>query len=207
MPIEPKLEVKRHRLTKAERTQLVLSKELKEISVGLLLGDLYGEKQKTSINIRFVFNQGIIHKDYLFHLFELFQDYCPSDPKIGNHLSDKITGKVHSSIRFSTYSLPCFNEYYDLFYPNGIKKKVVPLNIGALLTPLGLAYWICDDGNNDRGAVRLCTNCFTHDEVKLLVSVLTDKINLRCSINKAGNGFIIRISQKSLPVLLALLKT
>jgi hypothetical protein len=26
-------------------------------------------------------------------------------------------------------------------------KKVVPLNIDELLTPLGLCYWICDDGS------------------------------------------------------------
>ena len=26
-------------------------------------------------------------------------------------------------------------------------KKIVPLNIGELLTALGLCYWICDDGS------------------------------------------------------------
>jgi hypothetical protein len=35
--------------------------------------------------------------------------------------------------------LPCFNEYYDLFYLNG-KKKVVPKNIGELLIARSLAY-------------------------------------------------------------------
>jgi hypothetical protein len=34
-------------------------------------------------------------------------------------------------------SLPCLNELNQLFYPEG--KKVVPLNIGDLLTPAGLA--------------------------------------------------------------------
>lgn len=40
--------------------------------------------------------------------------------------------------RFNTYSLPCFNYYYDLFYVDKVKR--VPFNIGELLTPLGLAY-------------------------------------------------------------------
>ena len=43
-------------------------------------------------------------------------------------------------------------------------------------------------------------------EVELLVKVLTDKFNLKCTINRNKNGFIIRISSKSLPILQALLK-
>jgi len=73
---------------------------------------------------------------------------------------------------------------------------------------LGLAYWICDDGTfvkKDRGVV-LYTNSFSIDEVKLLVSVLTDKFNLKCTINKNNGKDIIRISSKSLPDLQNLLK-
>ena len=40
--------------------------------------------------------------------------------------------------------LPCFNKLYLLFYK--VKKKVIPSNIGDYLTPLSLAYWICDEG-------------------------------------------------------------
>jgi hypothetical protein len=50
----------------------------------------------------------------------------------------------HSRVRFHTYSLPCFNELRDLFYVEN--KKVIPSNIGDLLTLEGLCYWICDDG-------------------------------------------------------------
>jgi hypothetical protein len=129
---------KRRSLTNKEREQFTLSQKLKQIAVGLLLGDLNAEKQKTSKNVRLRFVQGTVHKEYLLDLFERFKDYCPVDPKIINHLPDKITGKVHSSIRFSTYSLPCFNEFYDLFYPEGI--KIVPQNIAELITPIGLAF-------------------------------------------------------------------
>jgi len=59
-------------------------------------------------------------------------------PKIDNRLPDKRTGNVYTRVRFNTYSLPCFQELYNLFYPSG--KKIVPLNIGELLTPMGLAY-------------------------------------------------------------------
>jgi hypothetical protein len=119
----------------------------------------------------------------------------------------KKTGKVHSAIFFRTFALPCFKELYELFYVEG--SKVVPLNIGELLTPLGLCYWISDDGTFDKinRAVRLCTNSFSLDEVQLLVSVLTNKFNLKCTINKQRGAYIIRISSKSLPDLQNLLKT
>ena len=51
---------------------------------------------------------------------------------------------IHRWVKFNTYYLPCFNEFYSLFYP--IDKKVIPLNIGELLTDKGLAYWAMDDG-------------------------------------------------------------
>jgi hypothetical protein len=81
-------------------------------------------------------------------------------------------------------------------------------NIGDLLTPLSLAYWICDDGcfHKTQRSLILCTNSFTLEEVNLLMSVLNNKFNLQCTINKHGNGFRIRTSSKSLPVLQSLLK-
>jgi len=65
-------------------------------------------------------------------------------PKITNRKEDKRTGKVYNSLIFKTRMLPCFNYLWDLFYDNKIKK--VPLNIGELLTEVGLAFLIMDDG-------------------------------------------------------------
>ena len=59
-------------------------------------------------------------------------------------MAHKQTEKVYPYIRFEARTLPCFNYYYDIYYLNG--KKTVPSNIGDLLTPLGLCYWIADDG-------------------------------------------------------------
>ena len=68
--------------------------------------------------------------------------------------------------------------------------------MAELLTPLGLAYWICVDGSFDKRdrALVLSTHSFTLAEVKLLVEVLTDKFGLKCTINTNNGGFIIRIS-------------
>ena len=49
---------------------------------------------------------------------------------------DKRTSKIYSTLHFSTRSLPFFNLYHQLFYVN--KVKVVPSNIGILLSPVAL---------------------------------------------------------------------
>jgi len=79
---------------------------------------------------------------------------------------------------FHTFAFSCFNGFVDLFYPNGI--KIVPANIGELLTPVGLAFWIMDDGGLSHGNLLLQTNSYTFEEVQLLVNVLQTKFNLSC---------------------------
>ena len=121
------------RLTNLERAQFSLPQDLKEILVGLFLGDLSAQKRSSKGNTNLHFEQGYLHKDYISHLYDIFKSYCNSEPKTSNRLPDKRTGAVYTRIQFVTVSLPCFNEFYACFYPGG--KKKVPLNIGQLLTP------------------------------------------------------------------------
>jgi hypothetical protein len=99
--------------------------------VGLLLGDLCASKHKLGVNPILRFEQGLVHKDYIFHLYELFKDYCMAVPKISNMLPDKRTGKIYTRVQFHTRALPCF-----------------------------VAYWIADDGTFNKlyRCVILCTN-------------------------------------------------
>jgi len=164
--------VKPNRLTKLEKQQFTIPENLKEILIGLLLGDLNIERPSLNWNARLRFVQGLVHEDYIFHLYELFSSYCRSVPKTTSRLPDKRTGKIYASIYFYSYALPCINEFFDLFYVNG--EKIVPLNIGELLTPLGLAYLISDDGSfqKSHSMVILCTESFSFEEVTLLAGVL-----------------------------------
>lgn len=130
--------IKSSGLTQKEREEFSLSSDLKGILVGLILGDLHIKKEKRSKNPRLIFFQGIIHKDYLHHLYELFKSYCLNPPKTYNPKIDKRTGKVYPNVVFRTYALPCFGELYDLFYL--AKKKIVPANIADLITEASLAY-------------------------------------------------------------------
>jgi hypothetical protein len=120
------------------KSHLELSTKLREILVGLLLGDLCAHIQKKRVNPILRFEQGFVHKDYLDHLYDLFEAYCLTAPKIYTRLPNKITGKIYSSVKFYTCALPCFIELYNICYPEG--RKIVPANIGDLISPLGLAY-------------------------------------------------------------------
>ena len=51
---------------------------------------------------------------------------------------------------------------YEKFYVNG--QKVVPANIADILTPVGLAYWIMDDGGFTGTGLKIYTNAFSQDD-------------------------------------------
>lgn len=191
--------IRRKRLTQKEKAAFTISNDLKEILVGLLLGDLHGRYRygKTS----FIFKQGFIHQEYIYHLYDLFIKYCPRAPKLSKSLPDFRTGKIYNSISFFTYTLPCFNELYNLFYKSG--KKVIPNNIEELLKPIGLAYWIADDGswNKVNRYVSLSTESFKLEEVELLIKVLNKNFNLSCYKSKNGTTYKIIIPSYSISVL------
>ena len=90
-------------------------------------------------NARLVFAQGDKNASYLLYLYELFQEYVLTPPKISKSI-DKKTGKLKYKLSFASLSLPCFNELYELFYTSDSGKKIIPKNIGDLLTPISLAY-------------------------------------------------------------------
>jgi hypothetical protein len=84
---------------------------------------------------------------------------------------DKRTNNTYISISFATLTLPCFTYYKKLYY-NSNNNKIVPLNINQLLTPIGLSYWIMDDGSLQNKGLHLSVYAFSYDNVLLLKSIL-----------------------------------
>ena len=173
---------------------LPLPPQLFEISIGLALGDLHIYRTKTQ-NASFHFEQSIKNKEYLFHLFNLFKDYCKSEPTIRNRL-DKVSGNPYSSIRFTTRQLSCFTQIHNIFYLNGI--KIVPSNIEKYLTPVGLAYWAMDDGSKAGSGFYFNTHSYTLEEQELLKSILFSKFGLLCNIHKHKNQYKLYIIASSI---------
>ena len=125
---------------KSVKSNLTISSDLEDIIIGLILGDLHAEKINLKSNTRLQFKQSYKNKDYIDHLYSLFEPYCGSKPKAMSYFDSRFNkNKVYNSIRFSTLSLPCFNKFRKMFY-NWSGIKFIPYNLDKLLTAKGLSY-------------------------------------------------------------------
>jgi len=175
-----------------------------QILVGLILGDLFVQRRKPNWNSSLAFWQGADNKDYVFHLFDIFKEFCNKEPQITSRI-DKRNNKTYSYAHFTTRNLLSFNCYRELFYLNGVKR--VPGNIGDLLAPISLAYWAMDDGYADGKGFMFCTDSFLKDEVILLTQILQDKFKLDCSVREIIPGRCrIYIKSKSMATFRALVE-
>ena len=129
------------RLNSNERNLIKLSSDLKDMMIGLLLGDGHIVRRSSTGNCRFVYAQSsTVHKEYFYFVYNsFFPLYFTKDykPQVRNSL-DKRNNTMYHVLTFTTMQLPCFNVYKDLFYLN--RTKLVPHNIYDLLTAKGLAF-------------------------------------------------------------------
>lgn len=173
------------RLTKIERQAINMPEYQGQALIGLLLGDGWLSMRSLASNARFGFAQsGKVEKlDYFWHIFNLFSFFCtPGLTPTIKTFARVGYDTVLTSISFVTMQLPCFNVYYQMFYVNG--KRIVPYNIGELLTNVGLAYWIMDDGSIQNNGLHLNVYGFDPESVNRLILVLQQNFGLTCSIHK-----------------------
>lgn len=185
------------------------------VLVGCLLGDCHANISKTNTpGTRFHFKQSGRHKDYLFFLYDFFQErgYCskslPREYKtiLKNTLN---VSKTYYGYEFYLFTFSSLNWLYFLFYNNG--TKTIRPELINYLTPMSLAFLIMDDGGWVSGSksVRIATNNFTKEEVELLKSMFETKFGLNCTVQllskKGGNTpkdkYSIYVKVSSLPKL------
>ena len=191
---------------KSAKYDLELNADLKEIIIGLMLGDLFAEKRNPNSNTRLQFKQSIKNKVYIEHLYSIFKDYCNSEPKITTSI-DQRPGKkdLNISIKFWTQSLPCFNQFRELFYDE-LGTKYIPSNLDELITPRSLAYWAMDDGYKSSKGFYFCTESFTLEDNHKLKYILKNKFDLDCGIHKHTNGHRLYIFSSSKEKFIQLVK-
>ena len=128
------------RLSSVERALMIIPDDLKEVLIGILLGDGHIVKRSSTANSRLVYAQtAVSHKEYFDYVYSFFKDLCVNDytPQL-RIVRDNRTNKIYSAISFTTMQFPCFNAFKEMFYQNNV--KIVPDNIHQLLTPKGLAF-------------------------------------------------------------------
>jgi len=173
-----------------------LSPELKDVLIGTLLGDCSLQTYTHGRTWRARFLQSDQHRDYLFHLYELYKDYVGTPPK----LSDDGLGNKRWS--FNTRVVPELNSFADLFYEKRGDKfvKVIKPEVCKLITPLSLAYWYMDDGSlktvKNTQAYILCTDSFIKDEVLMLGEMFKSIYDIHVSYHLKGGNYRIYIPVK-----------
>ena len=195
------------KLSKKYKEEYELTPEQKETIVGVILGDGSLQKLNERSNTRLkIDNAYPDQEEFVNRLREIFDPITNMKPKVLIR-NDKRSNKTTQSLFFWTLTLPCLNYYYNLFYKDII--KLIPNNIGELLTEKGLAFWIMGDGmyRKDRGGVVICTDSFTLQGTELLVNVLVNKYGLSASIQiHRENVYRIYIHKKSIDTLKDLIK-
>lgn len=155
------------------------NRDVLSVIFGSLLGDGYANS-RTIEGVRFSFKQSIIHKDYLFYLYYFFfeRGYCSNlEPR---KYTRRLKEKTYYGYEFNVYTFRSLKWIHKMFYKKG--RKYINPGIVNYITPLSLAIWIMDDGGWAKPGVRLATNSFTLEEVKLLHNMLVKKFNLDCTI-------------------------
>ena len=150
----------------------------KDILVGCCLGDISFDVFHSTGKARFQMFHSLKQEDYLRHKYLIFEEYCKSSPKYRD-------GK-YKGIFFNTVLSEEIYEFAKMFFNGNVRG--VPQNIEDLLTPIGLAYWFCDDGTscyaiskrvkNIKSFVKLCTDRYSENDVLRLIEVLKYKFNV-----------------------------
>lgn len=194
------------RLSKKERENIKLSDKAFQALTGILLGDGHIQRRSPNQNSRFNFVQtSVKHLEYFKYVFNLFKPYCTEDIEYNiKSWEDSRFNTQYEALQFTTMQLPCFNFFRDTFYLDG--KKVVPLNIDELLTDIGLAHWIMDDGSKQGNGLHLNVYAFSPEDVDRLINVLITKFNLKCSIHLKNGKPRIYVFKESIELLVSIVK-
>lgn len=178
------------RYTSIERALIKIPTSKMSVFIGIILSD--ATLQKGRGDARLQFKQKYSQFEYFYSVFFQLSHYCSKGPYVTKTILHK---KVHFGLGFTTRSLPCITELYHLFYYEG--KKIIPKNMFSLLTWEALVQWIEGDGTYSSG-ITLQTQCFTINELVIIINVLIIKFGLECTIHKQENYFVIYIKSKSL---------
>ncbi|KAK9287267.1 hypothetical protein L1049_015680 [Liquidambar formosana] len=163
---------------------LKLSKEQREILVGLLLGGVQIESDEERRNhaIRFVFDENDgTHSVLKRHIYDEFHEWLNPSFK----LSD---GSDDIPYRFFTISHSYFGFYADQFCPKG--RPMIPKLIHRWLSPRVLAYWYMYGGHRTSSGDILLKLKGSPDGVEKVVKTLKAK-SLDCRVKRKGRVFWI----------------
>jgi hypothetical protein len=175
------------------KSNLNLTIYQKDLLLGTLLGDATIVKQLPNRSHNIKFEQKQAASEYIYHLYEIMKPWVGTAPTARNIKGGNAADR--QSIWFRTYRHEIFTFYYNEFYKNG--KKVVPINPLSNLNDKSLTYWFMDDGHKTKSGYILNTHSFSLEECIILCNFLSEKFNLKVSIQKDHGSIRLYIAAES----------
>lgn len=167
----------------------------RQVLVGILLGDAHLETLNRGRTYRLKVEQCDSHKEYLMHLYEIFQEWVLTPPQE----KKKYSAQSQSfNWWFQTVSHAAFRFYAHQFYRDG--KKCVPVLIHRFLCERSMAYWFMDDGSakgKQSRVLLLNTQGFVKSDVERLAKAMQDKFGIETYLRRQAEGWQIAVSGNS----------
>ena len=157
-----------------------LTQDNLEIILGIMMGD--GCMENKNKNARMSIAHGKKQKDYSYYIADKLSNLNPHTYVSISKL-DKRTGKKYISYWVDLPANPAFNEIYEHFYVNRIKR--IPIELFDNFTWQSLAYMFMDDGCKCHCGGQLATNCFTMEDLQKFQAFLLKKFNIETTICKS----------------------
>lgn len=174
-----------------------------DLIVGCLLGDGRLECRSKNSTARLRIHQADSQKDYIDFKWGLLKGICLQKPKRVTSFHKKYRKTVISWF-FHTKTTKQLGQLRKLFYVGN--KKVLPKNLGSMLTAKSLAFWIMDDGCHSKDGLILNTQSFSFNEQQILQKILLKNFGLKAGINKDRGNFRLRIKKDSLSQLFKIIE-
>ena len=167
----------------SQPTKVSVTRQQKEILLGILLGDAHIEVSPNRKSARLKIEQASKKRDYVEHLHKVFSDWSP-----GNI----VAATNSNNIKFSTAFFTSILFYHSAFY--GHEGRKVPRWIEHSFTARSLAYLIMDDGgtkSKESKAIYINVYGLPRREQESLCGILVRKFGLRqyCRIFISGYSY------------------
>ena len=180
------------------KKRLELTKEQREILVGLMLGDGCLESQNKGRTFRLKIEQSNLHKDYVDWLYGKFKEFVLTEPKTK---IKTIGEKKYLNYGFQTLSCGNLRFFAYQFYSKKLTEKQIPRLIKRFLTPLALTIWFMDDGqikSRKHRALLINSQCYSRNDLRLLQNALEEKFNIKTTLKKEKRGFRIYLLSETI---------
>lgn len=182
----------------AYKKKLSLNKELKEIAIGGLLGDV--GMQGYEKNWRLKFSQSAKkHQIYAWHLYDKFYYFSLTPPQAYWRNNNTL------ALQWTTIGHPDFNQLHSDWYSKSITStgkikytKIIPANFETdYLSDRTVAYWYMDDGykmsSNGKG-IEFATHCFEESEVERLCQSLRNRYGWKVWSKSKDDRKVVAVS-------------